>query len=89
MFPSPSLGPPLLSPSLSPALAPWGIPPFAAEDLDVLVDAELEDVAGADPPAADELDVDEPPPHAETIRATITAAAGIRRLGFMVGAPIC
>jgi hypothetical protein len=76
MFPSPSLGPPLLSPSWSPAFGPWGIPGTGPDEL--LGAAELLVVElAAD---GEELDVVLfelllPPPHPATTRATSPAAS--------------
>jgi hypothetical protein len=75
MFPSPSLGPPLLSLSLSPALGPCGMPGTGPDALVVLVVVALD--AGAD--ALDVLllvvlELLLPPPQPATTSATNPAA---------------
>jgi hypothetical protein len=88
MFPSPSLGPPLLSASASPAFGPCGMP---AELVLVALDDELDEVvagavlealdgvvAGAALEVLDE-ELGGPPPQPATTSATTTMAAPSRR----------
>lgn len=79
MFPSPSLGPPLLSESLSPAFAPCGIPDELEAELD-----DVEVAAGVDEAGVlDEDGEDDPPPPQPATKIAIrtsvpTSAAGRR-----------
>jgi hypothetical protein len=80
MFPSPSLGAPLLSLSLSPALGPCGMPfELELDEPDELDDPEL-DVVVAGEPELDECDEEELLPQpAAMIASTVSASAAGRR----------
>jgi hypothetical protein len=73
MFPSPSLGPPLLSESASPPLF-CGIPDAAALELELWVLVALLDAAGLD-----ELEEPPPPQPATATATTATAAIAAKR----------
>jgi len=88
MFPSPSLGPPLLSLSWSPPLF-CGIPDAGEpDDEDVLVAVVLELLAGAGDAALVEL-LDEPPPQPAAASAmTISMSPPNRLIDLDVSVPI-